>query len=407
MPTEFELAPMSGHRVLQGIADAVKEAFPGNNYRLDIGTNIEDFRFNAENVPASGGAKNAQVASIIKKLIDSDFVQCRDVSVSGLPGSCSIAYRKKPQEPTATLTIHSGGMVVIAALAKHFALSDRDSAILQSLPKIQRDKLTAYEQTINDHAAMIQRLEGIAARQIEDSTKLISEKMATLEEEYAKKRASLDSQASENSAALDERLAEFKKKEHEFDTRESKHVRRELLERMIAQIQRQSTVKLSVATSRKRWATLVLGVVVIVGLALFAWSFSKEVLRDQSVTWYHVAPLASSALFLVLTIIYFLKWNDKWATAHADAEFRNMRFSADILRASWIAELIFEWETEKQREFPDALIEHFTRNLFQDDKMTMTDHPTEQIGKFLGQIKSVTVDQAGFKLEKIGDKAGK
>ena len=108
----------------------------------------------------------------------------------------------------------------------------------------------------------------------------------------------------------------------------------------------------------------------------------------------------------VATVIYFLKWNDKWATVHADAEFRNMRFSADILRASWVAELIFEWEKEKEGNFRPTLIEHFTRNLFQDDNMKLTDHPTEQIGKFIGQLKSVTLDQTGFKLEKIGDKAG-
>ena len=115
-------------------------------------------------------------------------------------------------------------------------------------------------------------------------------------------------------------------------------------------------------------------------------------------------PLAASSVTLVTTFVYYLKWNDRWFREHADAEFNAKRYKADILRASWIAELVGEWERENpNRELPAQLVEAFARNLFRDiGSSSVNEHPLDELMGLMKRATSISIGQKGFSLSGLG-----
>jgi hypothetical protein len=75
-------------------------------------------------------------------------------------------------------------------------------------------------------------------------------------------------------------------------------------------------------------------------------------------------PISAGTGIFVSTAIYYIRWNDRWFRDHASAEFANRKFGADILGASWLAELFFEWDEKKDFNFPPELLQSFARGLF-------------------------------------------
>ena len=183
----------------------------------------------------------------------------------------------------------------------------------------------------------------------------------------------------------------------DFKVRESKYVRRDLLKQMQKNIQEQREIQLSEQTTRKRWVIHGICIVVLMVTAAATFLCGSHVLKTTQVNWFHFAPLSASVIFFISTLIYYIKWNDQWFKEHAQAEFRNMRFAADILRASWLAELLFEWEKEKETQLPEAVITRFTQNLFADERFRDVEHPAEALAKVLRSVSNIRIDREGFR----------
>jgi len=43
------------------------------------------------------------------------------------------------------------------------------------------------------------------------------------------------------------------------------------------------------------------------------------------------------------TLIFFIRWQDRWYEAHANEEFRFKRLDLDVDGASWLVEMMLEW----------------------------------------------------------------
>jgi hypothetical protein len=74
-------------------------------------------------------------------------------------------------------------------------------------------------------------------------------------------------------------------------------------------------------------------------------------------------------VLFVSTAIFYIRWNDLWFKAHANADFENRKFYVDVVRASWIAELLFEWKEKKEVPFPEQLITSYPTGLFQSNDL--------------------------------------
>lgn len=108
-----------------------------------------------------------------------------------------------------------------------------------------------------------------------------------------------------------------------------------------------------------------------------------------------VLRLIMSSLGLVFSLIYNIRWNDKWAKAHADEEFKLKRLALDIDRASWVVETALEWDnaTTGEQQIPEHLLDRISFNLFVDERDTeCATHPTEDIlTKIFGASSTVNV----------------
>ena len=81
--------------------------------------------------------------------------------------------------------------------------------------------------------------------------------------------------------------------------------------------------------------------------------------------------------FFAGTVTFFISWNNRWFQQHAQEEFRLKRMELDIDRASWVVEMLFEWNETKDKPLPQGLIETLTKNLFVETTNTSQDfNPT-------------------------------
>jgi hypothetical protein len=95
-------------------------------------------------------------------------------------------------------------------------------------------------------------------------------------------------------------------------------------------------------------ACVVLAILAVIGITVSGYF----VFTDAEAKWHHILPLTSSIMILVSTAIYYIRWNDSWLGRHADLEIRNQLLRQDMLRASWFAEMLFQYKDERQGHCP-------------------------------------------------------
>ncbi len=139
------------------------------------------------------------------------------------------------------------------------------------------------------------------------------------------------------------------------------------------------------------------------GLGLcFIAAFGYKTFTDPTADLHHIIPLSTGIVLFVSTAIFYIRWNDLWFKEHANAEFENRKFYVDVVRASWIAELLFEWKDKKEVPFPDQLITSYTTGLFQNsDIVKTTKHPFDDLKSLAGSVSEIKFTKKdGFSLKK-------
>ena len=110
-------------------------------------------------------------------------------------------------------------------------------------------------------------------------------------------------------------------------------------------------------------------------------------------------PLSAGILTFVSTLIFYLRWTDHWFKEHSHAEFQNQKFAADILRASWVAELFFEGDTKEGVQLPPELLGSFTRGLFVDNYASSNKHhPIDNLLDFASKFQKIKLDKTGCEI---------
>jgi hypothetical protein len=109
--------------------------------------------------------------------------------------------------------------------------------------------------------------------------------------------------------------------------------------------------------------------------------------------------MATGTVTLFATLIYYLKWNDRWFREHAEGEFASKRYKSDMLRASWLAELVSERAQAKQPDLPPELLEAFTQNLFRGSTpLAEAEHPFEQLTSLIKHAKELKIGKGELSL---------
>lgn len=98
--------------------------------------------------------------------------------------------------------------------------------------------------------------------------------------------------------------------------------------------------------------------------------------------WFKLTILSAG---LLGTILFYIKWQNKWAEKHSETEFQLQQFYIDVNRANWIIESCLEWRKETKSAIPSTLIDSITKNLF-NNEMAKTEnviHPADELASAL------------------------
>jgi hypothetical protein len=114
--------------------------------------------------------------------------------------------------------------------------------------------------------------------------------------------------------------------------------------------------------------------------------------------WIRLLRIPVGAIGVTGVALYYIRWLDAWSRQHAEEEFRLKRLDLDIDRASWMVEMMLEWQEEEGSAVPPELIDRLSRNLFVtgDHEGAVARHPAQDVWSAILQASSsVTVPLPG------------
>lgn len=130
----------------------------------------------------------------------------------------------------------------------------------------------------------------------------------------------------------------------------------------------------------------------------------RDSLTERITLWIRFSLLTVG---LVGSIIYYIRWQSRWAEQFAATENSLKQFHLDVNRANWVVETCLEWRKETESLIPAPLIESLTRGLFTRDSPTpQAIHPADELASALvGSASKISLAVGDSKIEY--DKPGK
>lgn len=327
---------------------------------------------------------------------------------------------KRPQTEVATSAdyIHA-----VANLTRQFRpfdaeTSDGTSDAVEKISAIHESTLTRLE------LALTQLVEqGVEQRKkLEEEFVERTQRFREAQEEEHKREVDRIAEAERE---LKEAQAALEKRAQELDASDNTHARRQIRTQLLKDVeQRMREFGVSASTEGKRrpvaygmgaLACLFLGVIAVSFNEL---SYTEAMQRlaaagsasstGSSPDWF-LSPrfwlwirISLSTVGLVATVLYYVKWQNQWATHHAELEFNLQQFHLDVNRANWIIESCLEWRKETKSPIPAELLASMTRGLFSStaEKSTQVLHPADELASALmGSASKLNLDIAGNKIE--------
>ena len=250
--------------------------------------------------------------------------------------------------------------------------------------------------------ATLARLENLLDRSLEsinrqreelarDSIAERREYKSTVDAETDKIRADLDARH----RSLESALAQLEADRKALDDSSATHARREARKQISADVKAaltKFTVTEDTATKRRPIVWTFRGL-----MALTAISFLGSIAQAVAATavgtplgWFIVAKIPVSLIGFGLSASWYIRWENAWFQQHATEEFRLKRYDLDIHRATWLMELLFEWQEKKEHPIPPALVERLSHGMFDADKPSKKpDQEDDALASFLRHATNV------------------
>jgi len=413
MATTFWIQKEGARTSITRLLQAAKALYPANaevaGFQID--TNAGDRHFQKDNLNCSPDKvlEVPEVAKVVEWLesgpiaqLNHVMVRCGNAPIAGF----RLAINRKPLHDQITLHYDDNAdrnvvADLITKVSKLYEIVPNERVVTESAVNdiaVRRDLVTQLVQSFSEASARLhesittgtETLLLQATRASEELAKQVAKERGTLHAEYDTKRKSLS-----------EERAAFELERKEFNDKKATLVRRDLLEKIRAELRDHGRAfTLSAATYRKRRPILVLFWIIIpislVSFIVFGW----RVFTSATPDWHHVGPFTGAALTLVSTILFYVRWQTSWLGRHADLETKNQLFNYDMLRASWFAEMLFEYKDERGQGLPESVIEVMTANLFQDTgARPMGQHPVDDVIGLIGKLRRVRVSDKEVELE--------
>lgn len=272
-------------------------------------------------------------------------------------------------------------------------------------------------QLLSIHSSTLDRLQKLNEDLIskgsefrEDIEKRYEKKSAELELQIKNQKEKLDQDHEQKTKKLEEREKTLSDKLAAIDDRDNTHVRREIRDHMLSDVKaRIEKFGVSESTEGKRrpvFFGIMFMIVVILGMLSYtalemsqlASPLGNTGANEPPIIYWLWVKIMVLSLSLLGTILYYIKWQNKWAEQHASSEFQLQQFHIDVNRANWVIESCLEWQKETDSIIPTALLENIARNLF--------DRPNEELEKVIhpsDELASALLGSASRLKMKVGD----
>jgi hypothetical protein len=384
---------LSASEAVAAFAKIADSAFPAQSVVLSIQSNVSGISASFHDSSNTLQA-NQQLKKFAEDYKSRPYVLCQSANLTW-QGTYSINYRSD-DGVLGRITVSMQGEQprtdsALSAIEKAFQIVPYADLITGVSDAADQAALQMRERSVADLQSQVSRLAefltSLAQSETEQRRRLQAEMDAAhlkrtdaLEAEYRERQAAIEKQRAIAEEVLAGRERELVERVEKFETHESKYMRRDLLRQIKETLIEAEKTKISEPTARKRyWVHWFSWILLVVSLSVSGIAAFKLVIAE-AVDWHLLAPLSGGFVAFVGTMIYYLKWNDRWFREHADAEFAAKRYKADILRASWVAELVHEWAKEGKGELPAELLGAYTRNLFRDTGASrVSEHPIDHL----------------------------
>ena len=374
--------------------------------RVVLHTNITGIGTERD-VPTSAIQADKEINKIVSLIRDYSGIRLRTVIISLFDNQrsnldCTIQADMFGSDLAQIEVIKQGNLDAtiraIAALDEHFELSYPSDPMP---PGIAIDDAAEVREAsaLRLEAASV-KLADLLTNAAERQAESIQQHIDKLAEEQEKRQSDYETRVRSKENELAEAENALKRRESEFDIRAATAVRRESIVKLESHLKNQQSVELSKKTQNKRLPVHLLCMVTLIISATGAIAFAMKILASESVDWHLTAPLTGAAVLFASTLIFYIKWNSSWQSAHMRFEFDNMHTHADVLRANWLAEFLIEWDSEKSQPFPPELIKIYTTGLFSDRPHEETEHPADALAKLVQSVQRARVSGTEVEIER-------
>ncbi len=196
---------------------------------------------------------------------------------------------------------------------------------------------------------------------------------------------------------------EFEEKQKALDSKSNTHARRQIRKDIIGEIKkRQTEFKLTNGTNELRLPIAIsMIILIIIFLCLSAYSLLNLYQTISSTNtmaiWISAAKQIIYSFGLIGSVLFYIRWQNRWFEQHSLAEFHLKQLELDMERASWIVETSLEWNDAKGNTMPNELLKSLSKNLFSDstEQAEGLVHPADQLASALMGSASLVKLKAG------------
>lgn len=377
--------------------------------KLNISTDLQHHSWNLESTfdKINQTAQYAEIVDIGKKL---PSLICTSASLEFHGVNPTRQYqqaltyildREKQVGAFELKTVRDKEMAAALAIAiqENFNCFTLEELYLVQNSEATRGAVDARRASVASLDAQVERLTSFLETLATQQSEHVINVENSLTQKFEEKERKLDQTLIEKVEHLDRREGELKKQEEQYETNNAKYVRRDHLKQLQAILAKMQESKLSPQTILKR---KVIHRICIASMVFFG---SLIAIAAARLGWwgklgYELIPLFSiGASGFAVTLIYYVRWNDAWFSQHAQNELTAQKMGLDVVRASWLAELLFDWETERQQDLPEDLRKIFSEGLFVSPAFKPTVHPAEELTNFLGRLTAIRAGADKIEIE--------
>lgn len=321
------------------------------------------------------------------------------------------------------------------------APTTQDSNTSAELVAIHSSILEKLEHTNTD---LVEQTTGLQRQLRKDAETLIADE----KEKVEKWRGEVETELANKQSSLNEFKRQLDERQQQIDDRSNTHARRDARDKLLDEVKnRVEKFGISEATSVKR-QPVAKGMLLLIGIFLsLAFFTGLEIFQAHSEHSNAVSALGTASLLaerstdkdvalrlaaklseintqqpdmiwlwlrlsltvlgLVGSVVYYIRWQDRWANQHAAAEWQLRQFQLDISRANWVIESGLEWNKSTGALMTDALVDRVTHGLFvKENEPAQVLHPADELATaLLGSASKVNLHTPAGDVE--FDKPGK